>query len=260
MGKLPFSVATFNGLVGAFAECGLIDKVTVLFDQMKTEGLTPTNATWTRWAKGHCLEGNINKAIDVMDQMRETSLHPDEIFYNSLLDGCAEHGYVDEALEILERMENDKICASKYTLSILAKLMARAKRSSEAFEWVEKLAKKYRIEISPNIYVTILTACIGHGDHNRAVLALERGMKRGLKPEPRVFTSVVKSCLQAGPRIADAVSATRQCLATIREPRTMQGLIEKPTLREALLARAAQDGKDAVQPLLEELRNGTGGW
>jgi len=94
--KLEFSLATFNGLVGAFAECGCIDKVQVLFDHMKETGLRPSNATWTRLAKGHCLEGNIKKAVDVMEQMRETNLRPDEIFYNSLLDGCAEHGCVDE--------------------------------------------------------------------------------------------------------------------------------------------------------------------
>merc|ERR1712146_560344 len=78
--------------------------------------------------------------------------------------------------------------------------------------------------------------------------------------DQRVFTATVKCCLEAGPRISDALSATRSCLASIRDSRTLQGLIDKPVLQKALVARAADDGKDVVQPLVEEIKSATRGW
>merc|ERR1711988_1607019 len=56
------------------------------------------------------------------------------------------------------------------------------------------------------------------------------------------------------------MGATRACLATVHDQRALQGLLDKPILQEALITRAAEDGKDTVQPLLEELRSATRGW
>mmetsp|Transcript_50401 Transcript_50401/g.150705 ORF Transcript_50401/g.150705 Transcript_50401/m.150705 type:complete len:417 (-) Transcript_50401:14-1264(-) len=81
MRHLQTSLTTYNGIVGAFSECGLVDRVNMLFAQMKSEGITPTVCTWSRLAKGHCLRGDVKEAFEVMRQMRaNTGLKPDEIF------------------------------------------------------------------------------------------------------------------------------------------------------------------------------------
>mmetsp|Transcript_2176 Transcript_2176/g.4980 ORF Transcript_2176/g.4980 Transcript_2176/m.4980 type:complete len:688 (+) Transcript_2176:324-2387(+) len=257
MRRLQTSVTTYNGIVGAFSECGLVDRVNVLFAQMKSEGLTPTVCTWSRLAKGHCLRGDVKKAMEVMEQMRaNTGLKPDEIFYNTLLDACAEQGLVDDGLQMLHRMEKESVPASKYTLSILAKLLVRAGRVGDALDQVEQLSRRHGLEISTNIYTTLLGACSEYRDHVWAVSMLKKMAAKGVRPDRRAYTGLVKRFLSLG-TVADTLEAVRGLLASVGSSQTLLGLLDRQALQEALTTRSLREGVDEVRPLLEEVKRAT---
>lgn len=129
--RIHMKIETYDSLVAAFAECGMMERVGILFAEMCANGVPPRVRTFTKLAKGHCLKGDIKNAMNVMKQMTATTgLEPDEIFYNTLLDACAQHGLVDDGQRLLKRMEKAGMPRSKYTVTIIAKLMRHVDRGA----------------------------------------------------------------------------------------------------------------------------------
>merc|ERR1719198_2419261 len=106
-----------------------MDYLPRLLEDMKVHNVNPNIVTYSTILKGHCQSGNIQAGFSILEQVRkEPGLKPDEIMYNSLLDGCAQSSLVDEGLRLLQEMQNEGLQPSNFTLSILVKLMNRARR------------------------------------------------------------------------------------------------------------------------------------
>merc|ERR1719408_888972 len=110
--------------------------------------------------KGHCQNGNIQAGFAILEQMRKDGqLKPDEIMYNSLLDGCAQNNLVDEGLRLLHEMQSEGVRPSNFTLSLLVKLMNRARRLEQAFSLVEDITRKYNFRPNVHVYANLVHAC-----------------------------------------------------------------------------------------------------
>merc|ERR1719359_2372472 len=115
-----------------------------ILENMKESRVKPNVITYSTMLKGHCQNGDIQTGFLILEQMKKDAhLKPDEIMYNSLLDGCAQNNLVDEGLRLLEEMQSEGVPPSNFTLSILVKLMNRARRLDRAFALVEEITKKY---------------------------------------------------------------------------------------------------------------------
>merc|ERR1719214_117631 len=115
-----------------------------ILEDMKTNRVKPNVITYSTMLKGHCQNGDIQTGFLILEQMKKDAhLKPDEIMYNSLLDGCAQNNLVDEGLKLLEEMQAEGVHSSNFTLSILVKLMNRARRLEQAFALVEEITHKY---------------------------------------------------------------------------------------------------------------------
>merc|ERR1719222_1122235 len=96
---------------------------------MEQHKIQPNIITYGTMLKGYCQVGEVERGFELLERMRqETNLKPDEIMYNSLLDGCAQSGLADEGVNLLRQMEEERIAPSNFTLSIVVKLMNRARR------------------------------------------------------------------------------------------------------------------------------------
>merc|ERR1719316_677450 len=135
---VPCNTITYNTIIDACARCGCMDRVPPLLEEMKQGHVEPDVITYSTLVKGYCLAGDVDRAFKVLAGMKaEGKFSPDEILYNSLLDGCAKQNRVDEALRLLDDMRTSGCVPSNYTLSILVKLLGRARRLEEAFAQVE---------------------------------------------------------------------------------------------------------------------------
>merc|ERR1719191_429538 len=94
--------------------------------------------------KGHCQSGDVQTGFLILENMRkDAKLNPDEIMYNSLLDGCAQSNLVDEGLRLVKEMQSEGVQPSNFTLSVLVKLLNRARRLEQAFSMVEEISQRY---------------------------------------------------------------------------------------------------------------------
>merc|ERR1719253_2309861 len=142
--NVDLSTVTYNTLIDACARCGRMVHVPEIMEGMKRNRVKMNVITYSTVLKGHCQAGDIQTAFTVLEQMKkESRLRPDEIMYNSLLDGCAQNNMVDDGLRLLQEMQDEGVAPSNFTLSILVKLMNRARRLDQAFALVEEITKKY---------------------------------------------------------------------------------------------------------------------
>merc|ERR1719230_2376297 len=149
--------------------------------------------------KGHCQMGNIQTGFQILAEMkRDARLRPDEIMYNSLLDGCAQNNLVDEGLRLLEEMQKEGVAPSNFTLSILVKLMNRARRLDRAFAVVEEITKKYNFRPNVHVYTNLVQACCSNQQLPRGMNILEQMIKERVVPESRTYSILVRSSISKG--------------------------------------------------------------
>merc|ERR1719231_1944498 len=146
---------------------------------------------------------------------------PDEIMYNVLLDGCAREGLVEEALKLLESMQGAGITPSNHTLSILVKLLGRAKRVKEAFNVVEDLTSKHGLHPNIQVYTCLIQACLNNRQLEKAMAAHDMMIADAhCKPDERAYTALVRGCLQAN-GLNEALYALR-CAFQLQEDQSQR--------------------------------------
>merc|ERR1719326_2054534 len=161
---------------------------------MKAQGVEPNIITFSTMLKGHCQNGNMQEGFSILEQMKkEAHLKPDEIVYNSLLDGCATNNLVDEGMRLLEEMQSSGVAPNNFTLSILVKLMNRARRLNQAFSLVEDITKKYNFKPNVHVYTNLAQACVANRSLGRAMRILEKMVAERVRPENRTYTILIRA-------------------------------------------------------------------
>jgi len=197
--NIELSVITYNTLIDACARCGRMDHLPKILESMKSNGVKANVITYSTMLKGHCQNGNIQEGFAILEQIkRDGSLKPDEIMYNSLLDGCAQNHLADEGLRLLEDMQNEGIPPSNFTLSILVKLMNRARRLDRAFILVEEITKKYHFRPNVHVYANLVQACASNQQLSRGMDVLEQMITEKIAPDSRIYSILIRSSISKG--------------------------------------------------------------
>merc|ERR1719446_1439032 len=197
--RIELSVVMYNTLIDASARCGRMEYLPKILEDMKANHAKPNVITYSTMLKGHCQNGNIQEAFAILEQMKKDArLKPDEIMYNSLLDGCAQNNLVDEGMRLLEEMQSEGVQPSNFTLSILVKLMNRARRLDRAFSIVDEITKKYKFRPNVHVYTNLVQACASNQQLARGVNVLEQMIQERIVPDSRTYSILVRSSISRG--------------------------------------------------------------
>eukprot|EP00927_Polykrikos_kofoidii_P039837 TRINITY_DN34144_c0_g1_i1.p1 TRINITY_DN34144_c0_g1~~TRINITY_DN34144_c0_g1_i1.p1 ORF type:complete len:1104 (-),score=206.41 TRINITY_DN34144_c0_g1_i1:95-3406(-) len=257
--NVELSVVTYNTMIDACARSGQMDRVPGVLQDMARGGVKPNVITYSTMLKGHCQQGNIHAGFKLLDEMKhDERIRPDEIAYNSLLDGCAQNGLVDEGLGVLAAMEEQGVPPSNFTLSVLVKLMSRARRLDEAFTLVEELTAKYHFSPNVHVYTNLAQACVSNRALGKAMNIFEKIIEMGLQPIARTYTILIRAYLQRN----DHAQASRLLRGALGIPRSLPFIESKanakPTsfddavVNETLSALA--DNPEVARGLLADIR------
>merc|ERR1719253_2584275 len=238
-----------------------MDQVQGILDDMKTHGIEPNLITYSTMLKGHCQNGDIQTAFAILEQMRKDAhLKPDEIMYNSLLDGCAQNNLVEEGLRLLEEMQAEGVKPSNFTLSILVKLLNRARRLQQAFTLVEDITKKYNFWPNVHVYTNLVQACIFNQQLQRGLSVLEEMVVGRIAPDGRTYAILLRACLSRG-MLDQAAGLLAGALGVPGSlPFLQKPIAACPSLDYALvndvLGSLADSGraKDLAVPLLQNIK------
>merc|ERR1719453_76798 len=160
----------------------------------------PDVITYSTIVKGYCMSGDVDKAHQVLQEMkRDGKSAPDEILFNSLLDGCAKQHRLDDALRLLDDMTDTNVVPSNYTLSILVKLLGRARRLNQAFTMVETICKENGFRPNIFVYTCLIQACIQNRQLGRAITLHDQVLNEGgCPPDQKTYTCLARGCLNSG--------------------------------------------------------------
>merc|ERR1719316_1277634 len=186
-------------MIDACARCGAMDRAPRLLESMGKECVEPDLVTYSSLVKGYSLAGDVRRGFKVLEEMKSSGkVLPDEIMYNVLLDGCARETLVEEALKLLQSMQGAGITPSNHTLSILVKLLGRARRVKEAFKIMDDLAAQRSLRPNIQVYTCLIQACLNNRQLEKAMAAHDKMIADAhCKPDERAYTALVRGCLQA---------------------------------------------------------------
>merc|ERR1719162_2621353 len=197
--KVELSIVMYNTLIDACARCGRMDHLPKILADMKTNRIKPNLITYSTMLKGHCQNGDIQTAFQILEAMKKDAhLKPDEIMYNSLMDGCAQNNLVDEGLNLLEEMQTQGVAPSNFTLSILVKLMNRARRLDQAFAVVAEITKKYKFRANVHVYTNLVQACVSNQHLPRGMGVLEEMIAERIVPDNRTYAVLIRANISKG--------------------------------------------------------------
>merc|ERR1719310_2625471 len=197
--QMDISIVTYNTLMDACARCGRMERLPKILEDMKSYHVKPNVITYSTMLKGYCQNGDVQKGFSILEQMQqEASLKPDEIMYNSLLDGCAQNNLVNEGLQLLKEMETEGVQPSNYTLSILVKLMGRARKLDQAFSLVEEITQKYNFRPNVHVYTNLMQSCVSSKQLSRGMDILEQMIKERVAPDSRTYSILVRASISNG--------------------------------------------------------------
>merc|ERR1719159_2305087 len=210
---LEMSTVACNTLVDACARSGRMERVPEILADMRAHNVQPNLITYSTTMKGHCQAGDIQTALDLMEEMQhETDLKPDEIMYNSILDGCAQHSLVDEGLRLLNEMQSKGVNPSNFTLSVLVKLLSRARKPlDQSFNLVGDLSHKYGFKPNVHVYTNLIQACISSRQLPRAIETLETMVSEQVQPDSRTYSILVRACVSQN-KMEQAAAVLRSAL------------------------------------------------
>jgi len=259
--KIELSIVMYNTLIDACARCGRMDRLPCIVENMKAVGVKPNVITYSTMLKGHCMNGDIQTGFSILEQMRkDTHMKPDEIMYNSLLDGCAQNNLFEEGLRLLEEMQVEGVKPSNFTLSILVKLMNRARRLEQAFTLVADITKKYNFHPNVHVYTNLVQACVSNQQLSRGMGVLEKMIGERIVPDSRTYAILVRANLSKG--IFDEAAGLLKGALGLPDalPFLQQSIAICPNLDSALVNETLNSladrgrGQDLAIPLLHSIK------
>jgi pentatricopeptide repeat protein len=259
--KIELSIVMYNTLIDACARSGRMDHLPSILADMKTHHVKPNVITYSTMLKGHCQNGDIQTAFLILEQMKKDAhLKPDEIMYNSLLDGCAQNNLVDEGVRLLEEMQAGGVQPSNFTLSILVKLMNRARRLDQAFSLVEDITKKYCFRPNVHVYTNLVQACVSNHQLARGMSILDQMVSERVVPDNRTYAILVRASISKG-LFEQAVGLLKGALGLPGAPTSLQDWtavcqnLDHALVNEALASLADRGhSQDLAVPLLSNIR------
>merc|ERR1719473_1614709 len=192
--EIPCNTITYNTMLNAFAKCGDMHKVPKLLEDMKTANppVEPDIVTYSTMVKGFCAAGDVDRGMKLLHDMKDDGkLIPDEVMFNSLLDGCARQHRLDDALKLLDDMKQAGVSPSNYTLSIMVKLLGRARRLNQAFSMVKSVCEEHGFRANIQVYTCLIQACFHNRQMTKALALHDQVVEEGCLLDQKVYVSLV---------------------------------------------------------------------
>merc|ERR1719263_2394634 len=92
-------------------------------------------------------------------------------------------------------MLKDGIAPSNFTLSIMVKMLNRARKFEQAFSLVEEITGQYKFKANVHVYTNLMQGCIASRQLSRAMAVLETMVKERVYPDCRTYGILIRASL-----------------------------------------------------------------
>merc|ERR1719218_331962 len=95
-------------------------------------------------------------------------------------------------------MKKAGVAPSNYTLSIMVKLLGRARRLNQAFTMVKTVCDEHGFRANVQVYTCLIQACFHNRQMAKALALHDHIVDEGCLLDQKVYVALVRGCLQAG--------------------------------------------------------------
>nr|POE90431.1 pentatricopeptide repeat-containing protein [Quercus suber] len=187
--KKNFSNNTFviNGLINMYSKCGDLEDSIKVFHRMSQRN----SVSWNSLIAAFARHGDGSKALEMYDEMRLEGIQPTDVTFLSLLHACSHVGLVERGMELLESMAKDHgLSPRSEHYACIIDLLGRAGLLTEAKQFIARLPENPGIEV----WQALLGACSIHGDSEMGKYAADQLFSAAPEsPAPYVLLSNIYS-------------------------------------------------------------------
>eukprot|EP00210_Caulerpa_lentillifera_P003346 g3192.t1 len=161
---------TYNALMKGYSRVGNAQRVFELFEDLKREGIMPTEKTFGTIINACAINGDIRKARMFLDRMKHMySLEPDEAAFNSVLKVCSKAKDLKTAKGIFSEAISSGVEMSVITLNTMIDIYAECCNKENGRQYYKKCKE-----------------------------LIEKMDAKGMKSDIRTFNGLVKLCARGG--------------------------------------------------------------
>ncbi|XP_055816752.1 pentatricopeptide repeat-containing protein At3g05340 [Solanum dulcamara] len=146
-----------NGLINMYSKCGELEESVEMFNSIAQRN----SVSWNSIIAAYARHGNGYRALQLYEEMRSEGVHPTDVTFISLLHACSHVGLVNKGMEFFKSMQSIYGMTPRTEhYAAVVDLLGRAGLLCEAKSFIEELPVK------PDIFIwqALLGACSIHGD------------------------------------------------------------------------------------------------
>lgn len=183
LGDLAPSIHTFTNMINACVRCGEVGMALKYFKQLRANGLTPNEVTYTVLLKGLVNDGRMGEARWILKKMKETpECKPNIRTYDTILRGCMRHGDLPMAKLCFASLRSEA-APSPFSYEYMMKILCMNFNLDLAWQLISEMQTKEVLSCPVLLHLAKGCALTGDVESGRKALAiLELTMKSQAKP------------------------------------------------------------------------------
>ncbi|KAL5566079.1 hypothetical protein UlMin_029243 [Ulmus minor] len=156
-----------NGLINMYSKCGELEDSIKVFSQM----LQRNSISWNSMIAAFARHGDGFGALKLYQEMKHEGVQPTDVTFLSLLHACSHVGLVEKGMEFLNSMAKDHGMSPRTEhYACVVDMLGRAGLLTEAKNFIKGLPMKP----GPLVWQALLGACSIHSDCELGKLAAEQ--------------------------------------------------------------------------------------
>ncbi|KAL5853763.1 hypothetical protein ACOSQ3_008881 [Xanthoceras sorbifolium] len=176
-----------NGLINMYSKCGDLEESIKVFSRMPRRN----SISWNSMIAAFARHGDGSRALQLYEEMRLEGVEPTDVTFLSLLHACSHVGLVEEGMEFLKSMtEVHRITPRTEHYACIVDMLGRAGLLNEAKSFITGLPVK------PDVLVwqALLGACSIHGDSEMGKYAADQlFLASPVSPAPYILMANIYS-------------------------------------------------------------------
>eukprot|EP00929_Paragymnodinium_shiwhaense_P106330 TRINITY_DN7162_c0_g1_i1.p1 TRINITY_DN7162_c0_g1~~TRINITY_DN7162_c0_g1_i1.p1 ORF type:complete len:816 (+),score=291.80 TRINITY_DN7162_c0_g1_i1:99-2546(+) len=153
-------------VIKGLASSGEMDKADALLRDMKgTMNIEPDIVTYQTLVKAHVERGDLDAALLLFKDMAAQDLQPDALIVDCVLGGCC-HPDTSEAriIAVFDALADRNAKPSVGAVNLLVRSLAQNKAWEAAFDFLQRMQKRFGMATTPNLHAQLGLACVKAGD------------------------------------------------------------------------------------------------
>ncbi|OAY75430.1 Pentatricopeptide repeat-containing protein [Ananas comosus] len=174
-----------NSLVTLYAKCECPDDALLMFDSSRDKN----SITWSAMITGYAQNGNSDKALLLFSQMQSEDIRPSEFTFVGVLNACSDAMALLEGRQAHCYLLKLGFELQVYVKSALVDMYAKCSNVVEARKGFDQL-----LEEDVVLWTTMIAGHVQNGEHEEALTLYGRMEKEGILPNNLTIVSVLRAC------------------------------------------------------------------